>query len=417
MNRDLNQTLNCLFTLALLVLNREEDAWRDSSPAYSRQMREATLVTLRDYGLVNYADGSDGVFVTEEGKREALGVIKYLQLALGPALGATHDEIRGSWPRLFADQSAAGAGPLTMSEFVAAVAPGGRLPSPAGTPFSPTVLADPPASYHRDQASEQSLLLHLQLALNERGSYCGYFGGFYGEAYGSRGLAPCWRKVVVPAGLTFLDLHLIIQRCLSWTDERPFGFLLSTSRGNLLIGEPDVRGAIARPQTRKKKFMEVRASTMRLGDVFPRTHEATYAYGEGAPWEVAIRVLETHDGLTGLGPQLIDGVGDAPPEWVVGADGFAAFEDELYRSSRNVIRALSEASEKNFAPFALGVARERLAGFEQDRARWQTLLDDLAEKGAPPQLDDDDDLSRFAGYETCEDPVELDDDAYDDLPR
>lgn len=413
--RDLNLTLNCLFTLVLAYLNRDLDAARYGSCQGSSTFGALALSTLRDYGLIEHSEGSDFLCLTPEGRREALGALKYLQLALGAALGATHEEIRGAEPRLYADQAGAGAGPLTMAEFVAAVSEGGRLSSEPRLPLAPTALADPPAAYRRDPSDSRSLLLHLQLALNERGSYGGYFGGFYGESYGRRGVGPCWRKVVVPAGLTFLDLHLVIQRCLCWADKRPFGFLLSTNRENLLIGERDVRGAIAKPQTRKKKFAETRASMLRLSDVFPKTHEATYAYGSGTPWELAVRVLEVRNGVAGMGPQLIDGVGDAPPEWVVGVDGFTAFEDELYRSSRNVIRALAEADEKGFFPFELNVARERLAGFEEDRARWQALLDERDEKGpAPVATDEDDDLSRFDGYEVCEEFDDMGYPRYDD---
>ena len=413
--RDLNEMLNCLFTLVLIYLNRDPEAARHGSCQGTKSLGALALSTLRDYGLVQYAEEGDHLYLTREGAQEAVGALKYLQIALGASLGATREEVRGAWPRLYADEAAAGAGPLTMSEFVAAASEGRRPSHELRPPLSPTALADPPAAYHRDPANGKSLLLHLQLSLGERGSYGGYYGGYYGECYGRRGLGPCWRKVVVPAGLTFLDLHLVIQRCLCWTDQRPFGFLLTANRDNLLIGERDVRGEIPRPQTRKKKFRETRASLLRLADVFPKTHEATYAYGDGTPWEVAVRVLEVRDGVAGLGPQLIDGVGDAPPEWVVGVDGFEAFEDELYRSDRNVIRALSEADKKGFFPFELGVARERLAGFEEDRARWQALLDEQGEKdAAPPASDDDDDLRRFGDYEAYDDFDDPDYPGYDD---
>ena len=414
--RSLNQTLSCLFTLVLAYLNRSPAAERHGSYQGTRSFCVSTLSTLRDYGLVEFADGGELLYLTEEGALEALGALKYLQLALGPSLGATREEIRAATPRLFADQAAAGAGPLTMTEFVAAVSDGGKSPLGLRAHFSPTALADPPAAYHRDSAEGRSLLIHLEVALNDRGSFGGYFGGLYGDSYGRRAVGPCWRKIVVPAGLTFLDLHLIIQRCLCWTDRRPFGFLLARNRDNLLVGEKDVLGAIPRPRTRKKKFVEERASELRLGDVFPRTCEATYCYGGGAPWEVSLRVLEAREGVSGLGPQLIDGVGDAPPEWVADVDGFVAFEDELYRSGRNVIRALAETGERGFFPFSLAVARERLASFEDDRARWQELLGGGGEKDLPPA--DDDDLSRFGDYEACEEPDmrDADYDVYDEIP-
>ena len=118
--RDLNHTLSCLFTLVLLAMNKEHSSYYDDAGEATSTLDVTTLSTLRDYGLVQYVDEGDCVYLTAEGQREALGALKYLQLALGPSLGAAHDEVQGAWPRLFADQAAAGAGPLTMSEFVAA---------------------------------------------------------------------------------------------------------------------------------------------------------------------------------------------------------------------------------------------------------------------------------------------------------
>lgn len=392
-NRDLNETLDCIFTLVTIYLNQDLEDARHGLCRANRSLGTRALATLRSYGLARYADEGDSVCLTDEGVREACGVLKYLQLALGESLGATREEVRRAEPRLFADEAAAGTGPLTMSEFMAAVAEGGRLSPRPRAPFSPTALAKPPDSYHREAGDDRALLIRLQLSLRGRGQTWqrDYYGGYYGEPFGGRDPATCWRKVVVPAGFTLLDLHVIIQRCLSWEDRAPFGFLLARGRDNLLVGERAACGGIARPQTRKKKFVEEDASALRLADVFPRTREATYAYGAGSPWEVDVRVVEVRPGIAALGPQLIDGVGDAPPEWVADADEFLAFRDELYRSGRNVIRMLSAADERGFAPFSLGVARERLAGFERDRARWQEVLDGRAERDA--------DAERRAGAE------------------
>lgn len=376
--RDLNETLDCVFTLVTIYLNRDLDAERHGICRAGRALGAGPLATLCGYGLARYADEGDQVYLTDEGMREARGVLKYLQLALGESLGATREEIRGAEPRLFADEAAEGAGPLTMSEFMAAVTEGGRLSPRPRAPFSPTALAEPPDSYRRDMGDDRSLVIRLRLSLGHLGQawrHQGYYGGPYGELPGSRGLATCWRKVIVPAGLTLLDLHLVIQRCFSWEDRGPFGFLLVRGRDNLLVGERAARGGVALPRTRKKKFMEEAASALRLADVFPRTREATYAYGADGPWEVDMRVEEVRTGLAALGPQLLDGVGDAPPEWSANSDEFLAFQDELYRSGRSIIRMLSAADERGFAPFSLGVARERLAGFERDRARWQEVLD------------------------------------------
>ena len=176
--RDLNEMLNCLFTLVLIYLNRDPEAARHGSCQGTKSLGALALSTLRNYGLVQYAEEGDHLYLTREGAQEAVGALKYLQIALGASLGATREEVRGAWPRLYADEAAAGAGPLTMSEFVAAASEGRRPSHELRPPLSPTALADPPAAYHRDPANGKSLLLHLQLSLGERGSYGGYYGGY-----------------------------------------------------------------------------------------------------------------------------------------------------------------------------------------------------------------------------------------------
>lgn len=364
----LNKSLGCLFALALVYLNLESEPQGHLPCWGSRNYDPEILGELEDYGLICFSANGDGVYLTEEGRREARGILKYLQLELGPKIGADLRDIRYSDPELLAEEVAYGAGPLTMPEIVYALAGVKRSKGQGELPLVTTALSNPPAEYGRDPIDTRAFQLNVELVVPVSGNYY-------------RSSRTCWRSIIVPAGFTFLDLHLIIQDVFCWQDSQPFGFLLTTNRKNLLIGERDVLGEIALPKTGKKRVEEAHASELRLSEVFPRTRFVTYRYGTKTDWTHSITFEAMERGVAKLGPQLLDGAGDAPPEWAEGPEDFEEFRNGLYESRRFIIRRLSKLGERGYAPFGFASVRKRLEQFEQDRARWQGLLDEARSRG------------------------------------
>lgn len=361
----LNQTLSDLFVLALIYLARDCDAERRGQVQSSRQYDPYTLENLERCGLIRFSPEGGVIYLTGEGCREARGILKFLQIQLGPRMGASLRDIQLATPLLLAGEAAFGAGPLTTTELVyalAGVAPrsGRRAPD-----LTPNLLEDSPLDYNRDPYDRRAFQLRVSLSLESGYRYpCG---------------RECWRTLVVPAGITFLDLHVIIQLAFSWDDEQPFGFLLTSKRKNLLIGEREACGDVALPQTNMRKFVEERASSLRLNEVFPKTQNAIYRYGTKTNWQHSIELMSTEKGLAELGPQLLDGLGDAPPEWVEDAKEFVEFRNRIYADNRTLIRTLSSEGERGYVPFELPTARQKLAGFEAARAAWQGRLGNVAE--------------------------------------
>ena len=364
---NLNDKLGCLFVLALVYLNTgpAEGSYGTflSSQAYDPNLLER----LQSYGLIRYSPQGEVIQLTNEGVHEARGILKYLQLQLGPRMGASLKEIQHAHPTLYAEEAVFGAGPLTMTELVYALA-GVKTKETRAPVLTPTALADPPVSYGRDTSDDRSFVLKVSLAISEGRSY------YYPRH-------ECWRTVLVPAGLTFLDLHLVIQLVFCWKDLQPFGFLLNSKKKNLLIGEREACGEIARPKTGKRSLVEEQASKLTLAEVFPRTREASYRYGVEGNWTHLISLESTERGMAGLGPQLLDGAGDAPPEWTKTASEFLSFRNKIYEDGRTLIRSLSESGEKGYQPFEHAAVRARLAGFEDERARWEQKLIETAREG------------------------------------
>lgn len=365
----LNARLGDIFTLVLLYLNPDYELSCFDTVVSPRTHAFGSLQRLAECGLIHRLPDEANVSLTGEGMREARGILKFLQLALGPHIGASLDDIRDAEPELLAHEIVDGAGPLTMDEIARALS--GRPAAESPAPPDPTMLADPPASYHRATGDERAFLLMVRLPL--------VAGGPYGRSF------TCWRKILVPAGLTFLDLHIVIQRCFCWLDTRPFGFELRHGGKNHLIGEPEVLGEVPRVESRRHAFLHEDASKTRLGDLLARAWgTVTYCYGLGGLWRHDIEVLDVADGLAAAGPQLLDGIGDAPGDWMRSADELVEFTEGLLRDEPSQLKALADAGERSFEPFELPGARRRLMGFEEHRARWQERLD---EKGEPPSPD------------------------------
>lgn len=364
----LNARLSDIFTLALLYLNPDYERSGGDAVVSQRVHAFGSLQRLAECGLIHRLPDDASVSFTEEGVREARGLLKFLQIALGPHIGASLDDIRDAEPELLAHEIVDGAGPLTMDEIAYALS--GRPAAGYPAPLGPTMLADPPASYHRAEGDGRAFLLMVRLPLRA--------GGPYGRS------VACWRKILVPAGLTFLDLHIVIQRCFCWLDTHPFGFELRHGGKNHLIGEPEVLGEVPRVESRRHAFLHEDASETLLGDLLARGWQTvTYCYGTGCPWRHDIEVLDVADGLAASGPQLLDGIGDAPGDWMRSAEELVEFTEGLLLDEASQLKALADAGGRGFEPFELSGARRRLMGFEGHRALWQERLDARGSEGEP----------------------------------
>ena len=364
---DLNEMLGCLFVLVLSYLNVDHDSARHGAFVSPKTYDPTLLGTLENCGLIRFSPEGEIIELTREGASEARGILKFLQLQLGPRMGASLHDILYAHPELYAEEAALGAGPLTTTELVYALAgvSGGSSSAQGFSPALPASQTDSNES-EADQGNEPAFVLRVSLPILS-GKY------YYSPRH------ECWRTILVPARLTFLDLHLVIQLVFCWKDLQPFGFLLNSHRKNLLIGERRACGEIVRPKTGKKNLEEVRASQLTLGEVFPRTKSATYSYGTAGIWKHDISLVSTERCAVGSGPRLLDGMGDAPPEQAKDASDFLDFRNGIYHDKRSLIKFLASCGQSDYQPFELETSRVRLARFEDERARWSQVLGPIDE--------------------------------------
>ncbi|MBN1181318.1 MAG: plasmid pRiA4b ORF-3 family protein [Bacteroidales bacterium] len=132
---------------------------------------------------------------------------------------------------------------------------------------------------------------------------------------------PVWRKVILPATLTFWDFHIAIQVVFGWENEHLFQF------------SPKGYGSSPRieltPEDGQDDFLgfldpgdALDAEDITLAEIFTKEGQKfTYIYDFGDDWKHSITLEKITDN-TILYPNCIDGKGNCPPEDCGGPWGY-----------------------------------------------------------------------------------------------
>jgi hypothetical protein len=120
-----------------------------------------------------------------------------------------------------------------------------------------------------------------------------------------------WRRVLIPASVTFFDLHHILQISMGWKNAHLFEFLV----GDYKIGYVNPQEAFEDIADANEVMLDL--LLLKEGLVF------TYLYDFGDGWEHTVeveKVLEAEEGK--VYPVCIDGQLGCPPEDSGGVFGF-----------------------------------------------------------------------------------------------
>jgi hypothetical protein len=137
-----------------------------------------------------------------------------------------------------------------------------------------------------------------------------------------------WRSITVPADLTFLDLHIVIQDCLGWLDYHLFHFQYVYRKKLKMITEKfedDFYDDTPR-------YHAAEADEICLEAVFSRETAVKYDYDYGDGWEMMICLEEentVYGDISVHAPACNGGLGIAPPEDVGGWGGFGVFWETI----------------------------------------------------------------------------------------
>lgn len=128
---------------------------------------------------------------------------------------------------------------------------------------------------------------------------------------------PIWRRVIVPAGLSFCQLELVLNESMGWT-----GSHLSSCefRGGIYKGASSVQ--IEEPFEDSLTTDTLDARSTIIDDFFDKVERFYYIYDFGDWWEHQVTIEKVIQDYPHNYPQVVKMKGDTPPEDCGGIDGY-----------------------------------------------------------------------------------------------
>lgn len=176
---------------------------------------------------------------------------------------------------------------------------------------------------------------------------------------------PVWRRIEVPAGYSFWDLHVAIQDAMGWLDYHLHVFLVRNPETGESeeIGIPDEGAFVGDPVALPGWETPVARYFRKLGDC------ATYEYDFGDGWvhEIELEAVSRRQPGTKY-PRCLDGEGACPPEDCGGPGGYADLlkivADPAHEEYESMMEWLGGAFDKDrFSP-------EKVR-FDNPKVRWR----------------------------------------------
>jgi hypothetical protein len=146
------------------------------------------------------------------------------------------------------------------------------------------------------------------------------------------------RKLRVSAHISFEQLHRILQAAFGWKNSHlhSFGMFNEWSKDRYGYVEPIAELVLSEDDLEYKPDAKLTAN-IKLSEYIPKYRKILYTYDYGNDWQHYIEVESIMDDCSERLPILLSGDGDAPPEDVGGADGFADF-----------MRIINDPSDKEY---------------------------------------------------------------------
>lgn len=194
-----------------------------------------------------------------------------------------------------------------------------------------------------------------------------------------------WRRIVLPAGLSFKRLHDIIQNATNFQSGYPYGgyhlYEFEIKDLNLRVTSDEEaydehRAYKKNPQFFQERLQENEYGRNRLKElqkeirkpsytkvdrIFEKCPSFEYTYDFGDYWQFTIFLEKVILDYQHPYPMLIEGEADAPPEDVGGIGGFEEFIEVIKDPQHpNYEEYTSWAEGQGFEPFDLNKVNERL---------------------------------------------------------
>ena len=170
-----------------------------------------------------------------------------------------------------------------------------------------------------------------------------------------------WRRIIVPADISFNKLHYVIQDSFNWLSYHLYDFKIFDNSENgtafAMISDYEEAGEFLDDDI--KLYLEKTP----LSKFIPEYNRILYSYDYGDGWEHTCEFEQIiNDYLSGY-PTLIDGNGDAPPDDVGGEGGYAEFLDAIGDKNNPGYDDMTAWGEmQNFRRFDINLINKKLKG-------------------------------------------------------
>lgn len=132
-----------------------------------------------------------------------------------------------------------------------------------------------------------------------------------------------WRRIIVPADISFKQLHFVIQDLFNWLSYHLYDFKIFDNSEN------GTQTAMITNNEDAEEFLEddikLYSEKTPLSEFIPEYKRILYSYDYGDGWELSCELESITDNYMSEYPALTDGSGDAPPDDVGGEGGYAEF--------------------------------------------------------------------------------------------
>lgn len=176
-----------------------------------------------------------------------------------------------------------------------------------------------------------------------------------------------WRRVQVPEGYSFWDLHVAIQDAMGWKDchLHEFAFVDSKTERVTRIGIPDDEMPKERPCLAGWKIPIARYLNHGTAPV-------RYLYDFGDDWEHTLEFEDLVPAAGGAYPRCVAGAGACPPEDVGGTSGYADFLRAIRNRRHPEHASMLQWAGGSFDPDAFS---PKLVQFDDPRERWRIAFE------------------------------------------
>ncbi len=138
-----------------------------------------------------------------------------------------------------------------------------------------------------------------------------------------------WRELIIPAHITFLELHATIQYAMGWEFEHLYEFAIP--KAHILVVdqftyEQETSDTFPFGGREEEKLV---LETEKVDEYLQANPKLIYTYDMGDNWEHEVKVKKQLTDYTKLYPDLLAGEGDCPPEDSGGVPGYYQVLDAM----------------------------------------------------------------------------------------